>query len=181
MNFAKEYYLSSAEKEIFTEQGSDMLKVIGKEKFSLVELGAGDGLKTRILIETAFKEGYDFEYIPIDISHASNVQLAHNVEEISKDIKMTVVTAEYKDGVEWVRKHKEGRKVFCILGSSIANYKDEEIREFAEWLRGCLAKGDMMIVGLDMKKDPFVIQNAYSNEKGSNRKFNMNLLARINK
>ena len=57
----------------------------------------------------------------------------------------------------------------------------EMIKEFADWLKGYMEKGDMIIVGLDMKKDPLIIQTAYSNEKGVNRKFNMNLLSRINK
>ena len=69
---------------------------MGKDKFNLVELGAGDGLKVKFLIETAVKEGYDFEYIPIDISHSSNLILAETMAKVSPDIKATLLTALYE-------------------------------------------------------------------------------------
>ena len=59
INFLDEYYLSDCEIEIFEQQGSSILSFIGKEKFNLVELGAGDGKKTQFLLETAMKEEYD--------------------------------------------------------------------------------------------------------------------------
>lgn len=47
--------------------------MIGKQKFNLVDLGAGDGFKTEILLDIAIKEGYDTHYIPLDISLHSNI------------------------------------------------------------------------------------------------------------
>ena len=64
INKHPDYYLARCEISILQEQSSDILACMGKDKFNLVELGAGDGLKVKFLIETAVKEGYEFEYIP---------------------------------------------------------------------------------------------------------------------
>ena len=45
------------------------------EKFDLIDLGAGDGSKTQILIEKVMSQKYGFEYIPMDISNESNMGL----------------------------------------------------------------------------------------------------------
>lgn len=76
---------------------------------------------------------------------------------------MTILTADYEDGVKWILENKKGRNVFSILSSNLGNFTDEGIKEFMLWLKVYLRKGDMLIVGLDMKKDPFLIQQAYSN------------------
>ena len=107
INFCEHYYLSNCEKEILGEQGSSILSFIGKEKCNLVELGAGDGKKTQFLLEAAMKEGYDMEYVPIDISHDSNMVLAENLKEHLPNLKMTVITALFEEGVEWVSKNKK--------------------------------------------------------------------------
>ena len=72
INNNPDYYLARTEIQLLKEQSSDILAKIGKEKFNLVELGAGDGVKVKFLIDAAVKEKYDFEYIPIDISQSSN-------------------------------------------------------------------------------------------------------------
>src|SRR5690554_897877 len=65
-----EYYLTKAEFEIFSTQAEQILSKLELDgrKFDLVEFGAGDGFKTRILIERLLEAGAKFRYIPIDIS-----------------------------------------------------------------------------------------------------------------
>ena len=84
-----------------------------------MELGAGDGSKVKFLIEKAVKEGYEFEYIPIDISHSSNLVLADTIAKVSPDIKGTLLTAIYEQGISWVVENKKGKNVFIFIGSSI--------------------------------------------------------------
>ena len=127
-----------------------------------MELGAGDGDKVKFLIEQAVKEGYDFEYIPIDISHSSNLILAEVVKKISPDIKMTVLTALYEQGIKWVHENKEGRNVFVSIGNSMSNLTTGERKEFLQYLKNHMKKGDMLMWGLDYKKNPEIIRQAYS-------------------
>ena len=63
-----EYYLTNSEFEIFSTHKEVLRKAFGNTTFNLVELGAGDGTKTKILLEHFIKKGSDFYYSPIDIS-----------------------------------------------------------------------------------------------------------------
>jgi uncharacterized SAM-dependent methyltransferase len=47
-------------------------------------------------------------------------------------------------------------------------------------MRGHLAVGDLVLIGFDLKKDPRTILAAYNDKGGITRRFNLNLLRRIN-
>lgn len=180
MNFTKEYYLANCEKEIFNEQGSQILQAIGKEKFNFVELGAGDAEKTKILLRKAAEEGYDFCYIPIDISEDSNKTLAANIQKLSANIRLTILTSTFEEGTSWVCKNKPEKNVFFMVGSTIGSLYNEEAVAYFKWLGGLLKKDDMIVIGLDMKKDPVMIQNAYFSNP-EEFPFLLNSIKRINK
>src|SRR5882757_595941 len=65
-----EYYLTGCETEIFETQSADIHHAFsnGDKTFDLIELGAGDGTKTAVLIDHFLAEGSDITYSPIDIS-----------------------------------------------------------------------------------------------------------------
>src|SRR5437868_12172378 len=64
-----EYYLTGCEHEIFSTQANAIFQAFanGDNKFDLVELGAGDGTKTAVLIDHFLKKQVDISYSPIDI------------------------------------------------------------------------------------------------------------------
>src|SRR5690606_36675711 len=67
-----EYYLSRCEYEILEQQKKNITAYLkGAEGFDLVELGAGEGLKTKILLRYWLDLRLDFKYVPIDISQHS--------------------------------------------------------------------------------------------------------------
>ena len=180
-NSSPYYYLANSEVEILQEQGSDILAAIGKEKFNLIELGAGDGEKIKFLIQTAIKEEYDFDYIPVDISYSSNLTLAEAVKKISPNIQMTALTALYEQGIKWVYENKKGKNVFAFIGSSISSFSKKERNEFLEYLKNHLKKGDMVLMGVDLKKDPETIRMAYFGKRELGEKFIWNIFVRINR
>src|SRR5689334_23614969 len=65
-----EYYLTGCELEIFEQQAGDIFKSFanGSNAFDLIELGAGDGTKTAVLVSHFLKRDADITYSPIDIS-----------------------------------------------------------------------------------------------------------------
>src|SRR5690349_12395491 len=62
-----EYYLTRMEYEIIHSYKEDLLKYFNasKKPFQLIELGAGDGLKTEILLKYFISQGVDFVYNPV--------------------------------------------------------------------------------------------------------------------
>ena len=74
-----------------------------------------------VLIEAAIRQGYDFEYIPLDISYDSNKALSENLKKKFPTLNTTLLTSKFKDGVKWVCENKRGRNVFLFMGATIGN------------------------------------------------------------
>ena len=176
-----EYYLTNCEYEIFSEQQADILEAIGRSPFELIELGAGDGTKTKLLLEHFLGEGVDFVYRPIDISANVLQQLEIDCRERWPNLQFAAVPGEYLRALQQV--HEEAnkrRKVVLFLGGNIGNFDAEHARQFILDLASCLDPGDLLLTGFDLKKDPAIIQAAYDDPAGITAAFNLNLLTRIN-
>ena len=178
-----EYYLTNCEHEIFTTQKEQIIDAFRKETsgFEIIELGSGDGLKTKVLLKSMVNLDFSFQYIPIDISQKANNEL---VESLAKEIPLLNVSAQTGDFFR-VMKQLNGysglRKVILFLGSNIGNFPDEEVESFLKQLSELACKGDKVMIGFDLKKSPDIIMKAYDDPHGRTRNFNLNHLARLNR
>lgn len=177
----EEYYLTNSEFEIFTTQKEQILKEISDhgEPFQLVEFGAGDGLKTKVLLRYFIEQNVDFEYVPIDIS--SNV-LEKLVADLEQEIPQLVVRPQentYFKALDDLS--NDVKKVILFLGGNIGNFTVSEAQEFFTKASQKLNQGDRFFIGVDLKKHPKVILDAYNDKSGITRAFNLNLLHRINR
>ena len=73
------------------------------------------------------------------------------------------------------------RKVVLFLGSNIGNMQVSEAMDFCRELRNHLSEGDMVLIGMDLKKNPATVLAAYNDKGGITKRFNLNLLERINR
>ena len=67
-------------------------------------------------------------------------------------------------------------KLVLFLGSNIGNLSREDVPQFCRELRSQLSEGDMVLIGIDLTKNPKQILAAYNDSKGYTREFNLNLL-----
>ncbi len=178
-----EYYLTDCEHEIFSTRGKDILKALNLENggFELVEFGAGDGYKTKILIEGLLAAGGDFHYMPIDISGAVLKGLRKALKKQFPNLVVKPENAEYFKALERISKNSKRPKLVLFLGSSIGNFMEDRTLNFLNSLYSKLNFGDKVLIGFDLQKDPATILKAYNDEKGITRAFNLNILTRINK
>ena len=175
-----EYYLTDCEYEIFDTQKKSLLEALEIDQhFDLVELGAGDGYKTRILLKY-FLEHADFEYIPIDISANALALLSRALLKEFPDLQVHPLNHEYFKALEELNAFDKSPKVILFLGSNIGNFTPDRADDFFHRLYQVMNVGDQIICGVDLKKDPNVILGAYDDETGITRDFNLNLLERIN-
>jgi dimethylhistidine N-methyltransferase len=178
-----EYYLTRAELEIFTRQTTQMIDSLGVDhdtRFDLIELGPGDGIKTKKLMGALFQQGFQFDYLPIDIS--SNV-LEHLQGELSTDIPGLSVKPMQGDYFKVLGdiKNSQHPKVVLFLGSNIGNLRDRQAARFIDHLADNLDEGDKLLLGVDRIKPAEIVLPAYDDEKGVTKQFNLNLLRRINR
>ncbi len=175
------YYLTRAEEQIFTQSKKEIFKALNYDgKFNLVELGAGDGQKTKVLLRSFLQEKADFRYLPIDISgHVLN-ELEASLTQEMPELEVKPIANEYFDALEKLQTLSAEPKVVLFLGSNIGNFPKGKAEAFLNKLGSKLVKGDKLLMGVDLKKDPAKILAAYSDKTGITARFNLNILKRIN-
>jgi len=178
-----EYYLTRSEFEIFSTKTNEIFEAFTKnsKEFDLIELGAGDGTKTAVLIEYFLKQNVNFKYSPIDISQEAVDVLTTKFKTEFPDLKMKAKTGDYFRILETLKSESARPKILMFLGSNIGNFSAEDSVAFFKNLRGVMNEGDLLFVGFDLQKDPRVILAAYDDAQGVTAEFNLNLLRRINR
>ncbi|WP_370227419.1 L-histidine N(alpha)-methyltransferase [Mesoflavibacter sp.] len=177
-----EYYLTRCELEIFQNKTNALIEALQLKTnihFELIELGAGDGLKTKHLLKALIDQHFNFEYIPIDIS-ANALQLLQ--KDLNKTLPNVAVTPKQGDYFEVLAslKHNNKPKVILFLGSNIGNMDDVIAQQFIYNLSANLQKNDMLLLGVDLIKSEDIVLPAYNDSKGITAQFNLNILERIN-
>lgn len=174
-----EYYLTRAEYAILEQRSGEIAAQLPAwEAFDIVEFGAGDGTKTRLLLQELGKSRR-FRYLPVDISQAALETLKQNFAQWLPELALVPLKAEYFAALETLRSSGRPRLVL-FLGSNIGNFTLAQTQEFLSELRSRLQPGDCLLTGFDLKKEPARILAAYNDSQGLTRAFSLNLLHRIN-
>ena len=178
-----EYYPTRAEFAIFRTHGAAIGAALGGaagEPFSLVELGAGDGAKTELLLRELLAAGSDFTYAPVDISAGAMSGLVASLATKLPNLRVVPVVESYADALDQLST-QPGRKAVLFLGSNIGNFGPAERLDFLRQLAAPLAAADRLLIGFDLRKDPRRIRAAYDDAQGITAAFNLNLLTRLNR
>jgi len=178
-----EYYLTDCELEIFETQKQDIYEAfrVNGSHFELVELGAGDGLKTKILLSHFLQQKANFEYMPVDISNDVIVNLVSELKNELPKLETNGKVGDYFKLLGEINKNDNTPKVLLFLGSNIGNFNEEKAISFLRQLREVMHQNDKLFIGFDLKKDENTILKAYNDPHGHTAAFNLNLLLRINK
>lgn len=176
----KEYYPTRLEMDVFTRNKSDIVKRIENDRIDVVELGAGDGHKTKVLLEEMSKQKKRTKFFPIDISEKAIKELLKNIQS-GPGLEVLPVVGDFFHGLGKVVEESLNQKLVLFLGSNIGNFGPGERISFLKGLKDSLNPGDMILIGLDLKKDIQKLMDAYSDPHGVTERFNLNLLKRINR
>lgn len=178
-----EYYLTGCEHEIFSTQADAIYQAFtdGDSGFDLIELGAGDGTKTAVLVGHFLDHAADMSYSPIDISQVALDALTAKFNAEFPTLKMTARNGDYFKILGDLKNGDGRRKVLMFLGSNIGNFSREQSVAFFRSLREVMDDDDRLFIGFDLQKDPHVIAAAYDDASGVTARFNLNLLTRINR
>ena len=178
----EEYYLTRAELDIFKNQTQQIINAFALKKdtfFELIELGAGDGLKTKELLKELTNQNYKFDYVPVDISQNALDQLEQTITKETPKVSVKKKQGDYFEVLDAI-KGNHCPKIILFLGSNIGNLSDEIASTFISKLSDSLNPNDKLFLGVDLIKSKEIILPAYNDSKGITKAFNLNLLARIN-
>lgn len=178
-----EYYLTRCERDILNSRGGEIAQALPRQTYRLIELGAGDGHKTQVLLRHLLPIAGGITYMPIDICAAAIAGLTQTIERQCHSPKLTVhgIATNYFDALATLRLTRHEPTVVLFLGSSIGNMTSQSACAFLSQVRRMLSPGDQLLIGFDLKKPLKVLQAAYDDREGVTREFNYNLLDRINR
>lgn len=111
-----EYYLTVCEYEIFETHRAALLDqfVSHCELFHLVEFGAGDALKTKLLLKYFLSQNVAFEYNPIDISSSVLDKLREDLNLSLPKLTVHPMNHEYFKAVEEMSQKSTCKKVILF-------------------------------------------------------------------
>ncbi len=175
-----EYYLTRAETEILKSKKGQISKEIGDKEFNLIELGCGDGKKTKILLEQFLKNNQRLHFFPIDISEDSISEFIDSLRGQYPDLRSEGLVSDYFEGLYWLSEQNHRKNVVLFLGSNIGNFTPLKAGVFLSSLWKALNNDDLVLIGFDLRKNTDMMVKAYNDKKGVTAAFNKNLLTRIN-
>lgn len=178
-----EYYLTRAEHEILKENTAliiDSLKLQKETYFEFIELGAGDGTKTMELLRALIAGGFNFDYLPVDISENALFNLKASLAFEIPDLHVKTQHGDYFEVLSTLNE-SSCPKVVLFLGSNLGNLSDENAGQFIYQLGSNLNHGDKVLLGVDLIKSSDIVLPAYDDPTGITKSFNLNLLTRINR
>jgi L-histidine Nalpha-methyltransferase len=177
-----EYYPTRAEAEILRTHASEIVATLGGPVW-LLELGSGDGQKTRLVIEALLARQGKLEYVPVDISESAVETSSRSLLFSYPELRITGYIGEYQTALRKIREDRRapGLTLVLFLGSTLGNLDPEERRVLLRDIRALLDPGEGFLLGVDLKKPESVLVPAYDDALGVTAAFNLNLLVRINR
>jgi dimethylhistidine N-methyltransferase len=173
-----EYYPTDTEISILERQAADMAEHLGR-RCLLIEFGSGSSLKTRILLDELVEPA---GYVPIDISQEHLLASAAELHARYPDLEILPVSADYMQEVEIpVTRIEPARRDVFFPGGTIGNFHRDEAVDFLQRKAQLVGAGGGLLLGVDLKKDPAVLERAYDDSQGVTARFDLNLLARLNR
>ncbi|MDB6021734.1 MAG: Methyltransferase [Pedosphaera sp.] len=174
----EEYYPTRTEVGILRREIKEIARLAGPA-CSLVELGSGSSMKTRLLLDHLHRPAC---YVPIDVARTQLLECSANLAQDYVGMEVLPVCADYTNHFELPDFPSASKRTMVFFpGSTIGNFEPKDAGHFLQRIAAiCGAEGGLLI-GVDLKKDSRVLHSAYNDAPGVTAQFNLNMLARANR
>jgi L-histidine N-alpha-methyltransferase len=173
-----EYYLRRVETQLLRSYGGEIVKRCAF--IPLVELGAGTAEKTRILLSEYENHGLRCDYFPIDVDTETLSETAYKLAADFPHLHVHCLGTTFQKGLRALPACPE-RRLFLFLGGSIGNFELPEIDALLLDLFRNTSRGDYLLLGADLDKDPAIINRAYNDSAGYGPRSTLNMLSHLNR
>ncbi|MCB1863969.1 MAG: L-histidine N(alpha)-methyltransferase [Chromatiales bacterium] len=169
-----EYYITRTERRLLREYADEIAAAVGDD-VTLVEPGAGSAEKVRLILGQVRPKSYVAVDISGDYLQGAILTLASDFPWLD----VHGVCADFSMGLTIPKQLSSGRRVVFFPGSSLGNFEPGHALRFLEDVHQFIAPDGALIIGVDTKKDPQILHDAYNDHAGITAEFNLNLLRRI--
>jgi L-histidine Nalpha-methyltransferase len=174
----EEYYLTDAEVEILRTRTQEVADTVGVGA-RIVEYGSGSGEKTWILLDGLHRPA---AYIPIDVARAQLVEHSAQVRERFPKLQVIPIAGDYTRLTQLPRAAgSSGAALAFFPGSTVGNLEPGAAVSFLATVAQQTGVGAYLLIGVDLAKDPTVLERAYNDAKGVTAQFNLNILSHLNR
>jgi dimethylhistidine N-methyltransferase/glutamate--cysteine ligase len=173
-----EYYLTRTERRLLQTWMPELVRRYAPR--SLLELGAGSGEKTRIILNAMRSHQRSVAYLPLDISAEFLEESACRLRDEFPELTVAPIVADLADAI--VPPNTIARPtLFAFLGSTIGNFDRGEAIALLRRVRVAARPDDVFLLGADLHKDAARIELAYNDPAGVTAEFNRNVLRVLNR
>jgi dimethylhistidine N-methyltransferase len=173
-----EYYLTRCEIALMSEHAADIADSLGSD-VRLVEYGSGSGRKTRMLLRHLREP---VSYVPVEISPEP---LQHSVQRLAQEfpqLPLQPLCADFSKPLRLpIPPRAPRRTVLYFPGSTNGKFEAHDAVALLRKMRGEMGDAGGLLVGVDLKKDPALIEAAYNDAAGVTAEFTLNMLLRLNR
>ncbi|MDZ7804482.1 L-histidine N(alpha)-methyltransferase [Thiohalophilus sp.] len=170
----EEYYPTRTEQALLQQHAGEIAGLIG-ERCLLIEPGSGNSEKVRLLLDVLHPSAY----LPMDISRDFLYQAADQVAQEYPWLEVHAACVDFTAPLSLPYCPPATRKLIFFPGSSIGNFEPEQAEVFLRNLTSVAGAQGSLLIGVDLKKDPAILNAAYNDRAGVTAAFNLNLLHRI--
>ena len=173
-----EYYPTETELSIMRDNIDEIARLVGK-RASLIEFGSGSSLKTRVLLEHLDDLA---AYVPVDISEDHLFESARQIRGEFPDLDVLPVVADFTQAFQLPEPRvMPVRNIVYFPGSTIGNFTNDAAEELLQVMYEEAGAGGALVIGVDLQKDPAIIERAYNDSAGVTAEFNRNMLRHLNR
>ncbi|MDF8334623.1 L-histidine N(alpha)-methyltransferase [Novosphingobium cyanobacteriorum] len=169
-----EYYPTRTEIALLTDHADDLARLAGRGR-TVVEFGAGSAAKTPLLLQ-ATDAG---TYVAIDISGDYLVQSLKALTHRIPGLCAVPVVGDFTEPLQLPP--LAGPLTGFFSGSTIGNLDHRGAVDLLRSFRATLGPDARLVIGIDTRKNPHLLEAAYDDAAGVTAQFNLNLLHRINR
>jgi L-histidine Nalpha-methyltransferase len=173
-----EYYLTRVEQALLDARMDEIAARVGPGAH-VVEYGSGSGRKTRQLLAGLHAP---LAYTPIEISRSTLLASSARLAQEFPEVEILPLCADFTRPVRLPTPSLAPRSTLVFFpGSTLGNFGDEDAVSLLGLMRKTIGAHGRALVGLDLDKDPAVIEAAYNDAAGITAQFTLNLLVRLNR
>lgn len=169
-----EYYPTRTETALLERHGADLARLAGRGR-TVVEFGAGSAAKTPLLLRATGAPAY----VPIDISGEFLETAMRGLAADLPAVRIVPVVGDFTRPLDLPS--LPGPFTGFFPGSTIGNLDPRAAVDLLRSFAATLGKDARLVIGIDTRKDPRLIEAAYNDAAGVTAAFNLNLLRRINR
>lgn len=172
-----EYYPTRTERALLEASVDDIAAASGAD--TLVELGSGSSVKTRLLLDAFTRAGTLRRYVPQDVSASALRGAMADLEPDYPTLTLHGVVGDFTRDLH--RLPRGGTRMIAFLGGTVGNLLPAERAAFLAHVRSVLEPGEQLLLGTGLVIEPEVIVAAYDDAAGVTAEFNRNVLHVLNR